>query len=185
MIVGSFTIFNNEWCHWILVYLDELNLSIWSKSSVAFSGSAIQQNRANMTLEQMIRILETIKDDRLCVSCSFPFILPWLEESVRPSQWYIFFDRFIMIYFYLVSMDWMTSIFNWIIKGSWEAILPCYGQIELWDLTLMKGGVCLLHRTTIHHKRIIGYDTGWCETWHHITIHHKRIRGYDTGWSET
>ena len=42
--------------------------------------------------------------------------------------------------------------------------------------------VCLLHHITIHHKRIIGYDTGWCETWHQITIHHKRIRGYDTGW---
>ena len=27
-----------------------------------------------------------------------------------------------------------------LIKGSWEAILPCYGQKELWDLTLMKGG---------------------------------------------
>ena len=40
------------------------------------------------------------------------------------------------------------------VKGSWEAILPCYGQIEFWDLkwwrvvrdwdlTLMKGGVRL------------------------------------------
>ena len=29
------------------------------------------------------------------------------------------------------------------IKGSWEAILPCYGQIDLWDLTLMKGDVWL------------------------------------------
>ena len=26
-----------------------------------------------------------------------------------------------------------------IIKGSWEAILPCYGQIKLWDLTLSIG----------------------------------------------
>ena len=25
-------------------------------------------------------------------------------------------------------------------------------------------------------------DEGRCETWHHITIHHKRIIGYDTGW---
>ena len=48
------------------------------------------------------------------------------------------------------------------IKGSWEAILPCYGQIEFWDLkwwrvvrewdlTLMKGGVRLY--TTLQYIR--------------------------------
>ena len=37
-----------------------------------------------------------------------------------------------------------------IIKGSWEAILPSYGQIEFWDLKWWRV-VCHL---TIHNKRI-------------------------------
>ena len=51
------------------------------------------------------------------------------------------------------SIPWINGFFCLLlIKGSWEAILPCYGQIEFWDLkwwrvvrdwdlTLMKGGV--------------------------------------------
>ena len=36
-----------------------------------------------------------------------------------------------------------SGVHGELFKGSWEAILPCYGQIELWDLTLMKGCVRL------------------------------------------
>ena len=48
-----------------------------------------------------------------------------------------------------------------VFKGSWEAILPCYGQIEFCDLK-------------------------WCRVVDHITIHNKRIRSsgidFDEGW---
>ena len=52
-------------------------------------------------------------------------------------------------------------IYIYIIKGSWEAILPSYGQIEFWDLK-------------------------WWRVVRHLTIHNKRIRSYavdlDEGW---
>ena len=52
-------------------------------------------------------------------------------------------------------------ILYYIIKGSWEAILPCCGQIEFWDLK-------------------------WWRVVRHLTIHNKRIRSYavdlDEGW---
>ena len=48
-----------------------------------------------------------------------------------------------------------------VIKGSWEAILPSYGQIEFWDLKWWRV-VCHL---TMHNKRIRSYavdlDEGW------------------------
>ena len=42
----------------------------------------------------------------------------------------------------------------YIIKGSWEAILPCYGQNRIVRLDL---------------------DEGWCETLHYITIITKEL----------
>ena len=83
---------------------------------------------------------------------------------------------------------------GYIIKGSWEAKLPCYGQIEFWDLKwwrvvrdweidLDEGWCETLHDITIHQKRI-DLDEGWCETLHYITIHNKKI-DLDEGWCET
>ena len=53
-----------------------------------------------------------------------------------------------------------------IIKGSWEAILPCYGQIEFCDLTWCRVvDHITIHNITIHNKRIrssgIDFDEGW------------------------
>ena len=108
------------------------------------------------------------------------------------------------------NLTWLKNLS--FIKGSWEAILPCYGQIEFWDLkwwrvvrdwdlTLIKGGVRLYTTSqyirkeltlmkggvrlciTIHQKRI-DFDEGWCETLQNITIHHKRV-DLDEGWCET
>ena len=88
------------------------------------------------------------------------------------------------------------------IKGSWEATLPCYGQIEFWDSTsnnntLNEGCCATLHHITIHSIMKGGvrlyityqYNTsrnntlheGWCETIHHITIHHITIHSMNGG----
>ena len=46
----------------------------------------------------------------------------------------------------------------------WEAILPSYGQIEMWDFTshnnTLDEGWCAIDTTL---------DEGWCDTLHHIT----------------
>ena len=43
----------------------------------------------------------------------------------------------------------------------WEAILPSYGQIEMWDFTshnnTLEEGWCAIHITL---------DEGWCDTLH-------------------
>ena len=58
---------------------------------------------------------------------------------------------------------------NYIIKGSWEAILPSYGQIEFWDLKWWR----VVRHLTIHNKRIriygIDLDEGWYITSQYIT----------------
>ena len=48
-----------------------------------------------------------------------------------------------------------------VVKGSWEAILPCYGQIEFWDLKWWRV-VCHL---TIYNKRIRSYAVDFDEGW--------------------
>ena len=64
------------------------------------------------------------------------------------------------------SINGGESPFIVIIKGSWEAILPCYGQIEFCDLKWCRVvDHITIHNITIHNKRIrssgIDFDEGW------------------------
>ena len=78
-------------------------------------------------------------------------------------------------------LDSCLVLFTIFIKRSWEAILPCYGQIELWDLKwwrvvrdwdlTLKGGV-RLYDITIHHiETWPWWRVVWDFTWHNNTSH--------------
>ena len=101
------------------------------------------------------RSLTSCRDDQLYIEISdptwgnSPHVMPQRYRAVGQNEGSKMYDHI-----YNISLCI-------IIKGSWEAILPSYGQIEFWDLKWLRV-VCHL---TIHNKRIRGYavdlDEGW------------------------
>ena len=91
---------------------------------------------------------------------------PWCCEQLIWSPATIFFP---WKDYMTIQNETHTHIYIYtyiIIKGSWEAILPCYGQIEFCDLTWCRVvDHITIHNITIHNKRIrssgIDFDEGW------------------------
>ena len=65
-----------------------------------------------------------------------------------------------------------------VVKGSWEAILPCYGFFKL-----MKGGARCNNTSCVNtsEKNWLWWRVVRDVTIHHVSIHQKRI-DYDEGW---
>ena len=74
--------------------------------------------------------------------------------------------------------DTVLSKMRSIIKGSWEAILPCYGFFKL-----MKGGARSNNTSCVNtsEKNWLWWRVVRDLTIHHVSIHQKRI-DYDEGW---
>ena len=82
---------------------------------------------------------------------------------------YVLLNIYILFNYIYIHIRTHTHIYINIIIVYYQRKLGSNTSVlrtNLVRLDIVKGGVCvcLLHHITIHHKRIIGYDTGWCET---------------------
>ena len=91
-----------------------------------------------------------------------PFVATFFVTVHLPfTRWFTHRSHYIPRWY--CNMEVLNHPF---IKGSWEAILPCYGQIEFCDLKWCRVvDHITIHNITIHNKRIrssgIDFDEGW------------------------